>query len=264
MDADENPVRAAAAAPRALRMGTAPDDLKRRHLALGLIAVPAAWALAGCVAAPPRAAPSAGLAGAAPAPRARVGDRWRYVEINGFNGERIAEVAAEVVEAGMRVRVQLDDSRGRPRAEEIYSQPWRVVGEPMYDQPQLFESPVPILPETLMPGARSRTDTAYTVPGLSGRYGWHQRLEARGWQRIRVPAGEFDTLLVHRRIWFDHPDRWRRYPHRWDSAWYAPMVNRWVRREWSGEYRVSGRRGGLMREEWIIQELIEHLPSAVS
>ena len=258
-DHDPSPIAAPPLLPAG--GGPVPASMARRRLALGLLAVPTGLALAGCVAAPPRAALVTGAGAPVDAPRVRAGDRWRYVEINGFNGERVADVAAEAIEAGPRLRIRLEDSRGRPRGEEVYADPWRVVVEPMYDQPQFFESPVPILPETLVPGARSRTDTAYTVPGSSGRYGWQQRLEARRWQRIRVPAGEFDTLLVQRRIWFDHPDRWRRYPHRWDLAWYAPAVNRWVRREWSGEYRASGRRGALMREDWIIHELIEHLPS---
>lgn len=238
-------------------------DPARRRIAFALGAAPMAYALGGCaVSAPPIATPTAPPTQQPPAPRVRVGDRWRYSEVNGFNGERIAEVTCEAVEVAPRVRIQLTDSRGRARADEVYTEPWLVVVEPFYDYPQTFETPVPILPEVLAAGAQSRITTAYRVPDASSRFGWQQYLDARGWQRIRVPAGEFDTLLVQRRIWFSHVDRWRLYPYRWDLAWYAPAVNRWVRREWSGEYRWAGvRRGAPLREEWIVWELAEYAPA---
>lgn len=236
-----------------------PHAARRRRLMLALAALP----LAACSTYGPSTASIPQPGERPPMPRVRAGDRWRYAEINAYNGIRQAEVACEVIEVAPRLRVRLTDSRGQPRADEVYENPWRVIEEPFYDYLQVFEQPVPMLPDVLAAGESSQLDTAFQVPQIPGeRYAWQQRLRALNWERLRVPAGEFDTLRVERYVSFAHPDRARLYPVRRDRLWYAPAANRWVRREWTGEYRwPGGRRGPPTREDWIAWELLEYAAS---
>lgn len=233
---------------------------RRRQLILAL----GTLSLAACTTTP-FSTPAAPPAAQPVAPRVRVGDRWRYAEINVYNGIRQAEVACEVVEVAPRLRVRLTDSRGKPRPDEVYEGAWRVIEEPFYDYLQVFEQPAPLLPDTLAVGESSRLDTAFRAPQASTeRYAWQQRLRALQWERVRMPAGEFEALRVERYIWFAHPDRTRLFPVRRDRLWYAPAVNRWVRREWTGEYRwPGGRRGPPTREDWVAWELLDYVASPI-
>ena len=44
--------------------------------------------------------------------------------------------------------------------------------------------------------------------------------------------------------------------------WYAPQVNRWVRREWTGTYRWSGMRiPATLRDDWVEHKLLEYQPA---
>lgn len=265
VDAPARHLPAAAFAPAVPPAAPPPATASRRRL-LTLAALPlAAWLPAACTTAP-FATPAAPPPERPGAPRVRVGERWRYAQIDVYSGARQAEIACEVIELAPRLRVRLTDSRGTPRPDEIYADAWRVLQEPFYDFLQVFEQPVPLLPDVLAAGESSRLDTSYGVPQTPGeRYAWQQRLHAAQWERVRVPAGEFDALRIERYIRLDHPDPRRLYPVRRDRLWYAPAVNRWVRREWTGEYRGPGaRRGAPMREDWVAWELLEHLATPVS
>ena len=94
-----------------------------------------------------------------------------------------------------------------------------------------------------------------------------------GWERIKVPAGEFDALRVERRVFFDYLE----YTVRGRSEileyeWYAPSVKQAVRREASAMYLSylygGGDSDGLLRagrpsdggpryvrDDWLISEL---------
>ena len=95
-----------------------------------------------------------------------------------------------------------------------------------------------------------------------------------GWERIKVPAGEFDALRVKRTVFFDYYD----YTTRGRSEiveyeWYAPAVKQAVRREGSAIYYslLYGGRGsngflragmfneggghGFVKDDYLISEL---------
>ena len=76
-----------------------------------------------------------------------------------------------------------------------------------------------------------------------------------------MPAGEFDALRVERRIYFTHVDLRRSQSVRTEYLWYAPAVNRWVRREWTGQYIGWPVRRGVAREDWVVHLLAEYAPA---
>lgn len=210
-------------------------DLLRRRLLMAAAALPAACASPLPSLAPPATPP--------PPPRVTIGDRWHYETIDLYRGARVGELSAEVIRgAAAPLVVALTDQRGAPLGQSVWSRPWDVIVELAYDVPQTFEKPMPLLPDLLVPGARRSDATYYSVPNSSSRLYWRQSLRATGWERIEVPAGGFDALRVERYINFAHWDSWRELPWRIDTLWYAPLVERWVQREWTGRYRWPGGR----------------------
>ena len=231
-----------------------------RRTLLGAGALGAAAAVTGCATPAANVLPPQAL----PAPRVRVGDRWRYEVINGFNNSKTGEILAQVRTVAPQVLVELTTDKGVRPGDELYSAPWQVIQEPFYDIVQIFDTPVALVPAGGGPGESLIQRTAYRVPGQDYRYAWYVRSEPMHWERVRVPAGEFDALRVQRDIFFAHSDRWRIAPSRRETLWYAPHVNRWVQREWAGWYRWAGMRGAALREDWISWRLMEYLPAPVA
>lgn len=233
---------------------------RRRELLAGA-AVAFGWAsgLAGCAAPAKVAAPSI----PPPPPVPRVGDRWRYARVNLYNGLKLGESTMRVTALAPRLRIEVSDQPGDRVAEEVYADPWRVLHEPAYGLPMDFAAPCPLLPARLEPGAHERYSGLYSSPAIEspgGRgYYWSVWVDARDWERLQVPAGSFDALRVTRRIAFTHPDFTRLDSVRTETLWYAPRVNRWVRREWTGHYRLHGFPPTRNREDWIAWELIEYV-----
>lgn len=247
-------------------------DRRRRSLVLRGAAgiVLPALGLAACAA--PR--PSGPVREFAP-PHVRPGDRWHYREINLYNQLPLADVEVLVTGASPLLcsvrRRRTETTAGeiaRPDAaqEERYASAWVVDVEPTYDVTMDFAEPMPILPASLQAGASQTSRTRYTVRGSSGAYRWEQRLRAVQSERITTPAGTFDCLLVRRTIRFEHPDVFRFASTRVDSVWYAPEVNRWVQREWTGDYHHENfldENGGVKRrEDWVRWELVSYTPAA--
>lgn len=221
---------------------------RRRLLSAAACVLPAGCAAPAFVAGPP---------GPVPPPAVRVGDRWRYETIDLYRGEKTGELAAEVVRAAAPTPsgatgaaaaqaaplvVALTDARGATAGEERWARAWDVIVEPAYDAVQTFDRPMPLLPDRLEAGAGRSDASWYRVPQSSARFPWRQWLRAAGWERVTVPAGSFVALRVDRLIDFGHWDSWREFPQRTDTVWYAPDVNRWVQREWTGRYRWPGGR----------------------
>ena len=114
----------------------------------------------------------------------------------------------------------------------------------------------------LEPGFRRTDTTWYRASASPDTLWWQQRLSAVRWERVSVPAGDFDALRIERFINFRHWDGWREHPWRTDTVWYAPTVGRWVQREWTGRYRWPGRRPVEASEDWVRWRLLEWQPGA--
>ncbi len=232
-------------------MGAASLRGRRRLLAAGAGAV----ALAGC--AHPASVPAP--AGETPAPSVRVGDRWRYALIDRYRDERFDEETVEALATEPRLRLRVSGTDGVARDEEIYAGPWQVIREPGYDVPIVFVHPTPVLPWRLAVGGSARVSNAFRAAGEERALFWSEWIDALRWERVRVPAGEFVALRVLRRIAFEHPDPFRERSSREETLWYAPQVNRWVQREWTGTYFWAGmRRDAPLRESWVLRQLIEY------
>lgn len=254
-----------------LDLRTAVPSRRRLLIAAALAPAfaPALASLAGCASNPtylgaPVGAPIAGPGQPAEAPRVRVGERWRYESVNRYNNQPTAGLVATVAEAtpGTGLKLALTTLSGQPIGEEWYADPWRVLQDYSFDGLQVFDRPVPIIPARLQAGVQETMSASYQVIGASAHFAWSQRLKAPTWERIRVPAGEFDCLRVERLITFQPSDPFRILPERWDTLWYAPAVNRWVQREWTGYYLTAGYPPVRSREDWVLWRLLDHTAPA--
>jgi hypothetical protein len=251
-------------------MVDSPADAWRRRLLIAGAALPVSCASPTPGVAPPSAPP--------PLPEPRIGQRWRYETIDQFRGQAIGELRAEVIRNDPSPRlpagrprpaghvaplvVALTDSRGASMGEEQWAGAWDILLEPAYDTPQTFDSPMPLLPDRLEPGFRRTDTTWYRASASPDTLWWQQRLSAVRWERVSVPAGDFDALRIERFINFRHWDGWREHPWRTDTVWYAPTVGRWVQREWTGRYRWPGRRPVEASEDRVRWRLLDWQPGA--
>lgn len=227
----------------------------RRRFALQGLAAAALPVIGGCALfEPPPTGPTA------PAPKLRVGDQWRYLKRNLYNRLPIGEVTMRVAALEPQLKIEVTDGDGVRLPDERYASPWEVLQEPAWDLVQTFESPCPLLPDKLAPGTREDWQGAYRVPGDSWRYYWSVRVDAHGWEDVTVPAGRFNALRITRRIAFSHQDFRRDESRRAETLWYAPEVNRWVRREVNGSYVIPGLPRTLVREDWVAWELASFSP----
>ena len=245
-------------APAALLLGTP---------TLGLLGAPALSLLSACAtpAALSSNPPSIPAPAALAPPRVRVGDRWRYLETNRYNGIPTGELTAELMTARPIFRIKLSHSSGKVRSDEVYTDDWRLLEEPNYDAPIAFAQPIPMLNTPLMLGAHEQIRTRYRAVPYEREYFWSMYTDAQAWERIKVPAGEFDCLRISRRIWFSHHDLFRTASERYDTVWYAPQINRWAQREWTGRYITpGGRRGTPTREDWVNWQLLDYIPAPIS
>ncbi|MFP5405159.1 MAG: hypothetical protein ACLGHY_02045 [Gammaproteobacteria bacterium] len=132
-----------------------PDPLRRRLLMAGVV-LPAACAVPVPQLPPPAVPP--------PQPRVRVGDRWRYETINLYRGVPVGALQAQVVsaqdEGAGPLVVALADEHGAPTGEERWARAWNIIVDPSYDVVQTFQTPIPYLPDELVPGAQRSDATS--------------------------------------------------------------------------------------------------------
>jgi hypothetical protein len=198
-------------------------------------------------------------------PNVAVGDVWEYMEINRYNNLRQATVTHRVASIDPVIRIAHTARTGEfgqetiaERTDEIYDSLWTIKQEPAYDRPLVFERPLPFLPTVFEAGQREVFQTSFKVDGFNSLYYWRSHLFAAGWEEVQVPAGQFSALRIERTSWFAHPDSFRFDAVRRDTIWYSPQINRWVRREWTGEYRSTSTLRLPMREDWVRWDLLAY------
>lgn len=257
----------------ALAAGPGPSAGISSGIAGSLLAATAG--LAGCAGLRQPTVPQASVNGgpfilpmAAPAPR--LGERWVYREINEYNKSVVSQVELAVTAlAPLTLEQRRTEADGpsplaTPRGTRTitFESAWSALVDASFDDEYRFTPAVPMLPPRLEPGSSISTRHRFTVPGNSGLYGWRQRVTATGAEILATPAGRFDTLVIRRDIYFDSPDPFRFDRARQETRWYAPAVNGFVRRTWTGSYIDEGSldHPERRREDWATLELVRHEP----
>lgn len=203
-----------------------------------------AWGVAGCASRTLPPVDARALA-APPLPPVwrppAVGQSWTYAQHNPFNAARMGEWRERVVSrADGRTVIERRDPQGRPAPDEVHADWGTLWVDPVWDYPLHFERPMPLWPQEPVVSGWRTVHGHYRQQGGSYRYAVQVSVRTRGWVRVRVPAGDFETLRVERWMRLAHEDATRLETVRRDRLWIAPALGRWVLRETEGEYLMAG------------------------
>ena len=225
--------------------------------------------LAGCQVAPPLPLVGNPFAPADP-PRPAVGDTYVYQLSDGYgNQSKLGQISYRIDKIDAD-RTVVSVTPGTPRAgiarTEIYSNDGNWLRHPLVNHYALVDYEfAPAFPAYVFP----------LEPGKS----WSMRVDAAnpekgrrsvrvdggvlGAERVRVPAGEFDTIKIRRDVYpGDHPAE----THITEIDWYAPALGRTVRMV-SDSMWTDGSCDEMSctpdyRGEWTIYELVAYPPPA--
>jgi len=176
--------------------------------------------VAGCASLPQT--PPAGMPAQVAAPAIQMGDEWKYSLHDGYTKlpGGMLEYRVTAVE-GDAVTVQLRQE-GRESTQR-YTRDWNWRERPMTNlQNFRFEPAYPALPFPLAAGKTWQAYVKATDPA-TGRVN-RVRIDGKvlGWERVKVPAGEFDALVVQRVVYAGNHDHFLSEEKITEIDWYAP------------------------------------------
>lgn len=224
--------------------------------------------LAGCAANPaymPRDAP----ASVVPA-QVKVGEFWEYRVRDAYTGFERGLRRYEVAHVEPN-RIVVDVTHdGRRVDSEIYTAGWNGL-EHLLPNLQRFRysPPFPAYAYPLEPGKTWYTVVDATDPVTRRTYRVHTRGKVLGWERIRVPAGEFDALRIQRQVFAGNSDARRTQEVIDETDWYVPALRRAARTQASSEHFDNSRGGNgngggeyplRIRGDWLVAELVRYSP----
>jgi hypothetical protein len=186
--------------------------------------LPAAMLIVAGCASPLPQNPPAGMPDAVSAPRIRAGDTWRYSLHDGYTKlprgtleYRVSAVQGDAVTVELR-------HEGRQTTER-YTPDWNWRERPMTNlQNFRYDPPYPALPFPLAAGKTWQAYVKATDPA-TGRVN-RVRIDGQvlGWERVKVPAGEFDALVVQRKVYAGNADYFLGEEQITEIDWYAPSL----------------------------------------
>ena len=201
----------------------------------------------------PTLQPHGPLPDAVPAPDHRAGDAWTYVARNGYNNETLGNWRyAVAAAAGGETRIAITRSATDAPSVEIATADGGFREHALPNLPRYrFDPPFVAYGFPLAPGRSwDHTVSAYNTATQRSQkvrvLGW-----VTGWERIRVPAGEFDTLKIARATYAGDGDFWRTQTEIYESDWFAPQIgaiikheerSQWIQRTYRGHPLYQGDR----------------------
>lgn len=234
--------------------------MRRWHASLGLLVL-----LLGCATVPghlPQNAPNF----VSPAP-VNLGDFWEYAVHDAYTGfdRGLVRYTVSHVEAG---RIVVDVTRNGERVDSrIYVPGWNGIEHPLTNLQRFrFQPPFPSYDYPLTPGKSWYTVVNATDPVTGRTYGVHTQGKVVGWERVRVPAGEFDALRIQRYVFAGNADARRSQESIMETDWYVPALGRAARMSASSEHFDDSYGGGddggeypqRITGDWLIAELVRY------
>ena len=202
-------------------------------------------------------------------PRLEVGDSWTYRHTDGYTKLPRGTFTHTITAiTGGAVTVQVNAEDGRTVATDRYTPGWNWLERPMtniqrfrYDPPYAaFRFPLAIDKSwsQYMNATDVTTGKSYDLARVDGK--------VSGWQRVTVPAGEFDAIFVRRSAYSGASTFERTQEYISEDDWYAPAVNNVVVGSYRSLYRDitqngdEGGNSGWYENDWTLVELVEYRP----
>lgn len=175
------------------------------------------------------------------APDLRVGDSWTFQEYDGFNGLPKGQVRLRVRELtpdAVAMEVERDSRRETVR----YTREWNPHSGSLPEGRGVdFAPPYPAFVFPLQVGQSWTLTTQATDRSTGKKIQAKVYARVTGKERVKSPAGEFDTLRVVRQVFLDDRDWWRSGTAIVEVDWYAADARAVVRHEDRSEYRDLSR-----------------------
>lgn len=214
-------------------------------------------------------APGAGALAAGP-PAA--GDAYVYRLVNGYNKEIVGQVRHQVDRVDpdrVSVLVTPDGPSAGMARTEIYTKTGNWLRYPLESHGQKveyeFASAYPAYVFPLDAGKTWSVRVKASVPGASRSRSVRVDGKVLGAERIRVPAGEFDTIKIRRFAYPDDADFFREETRITEVEWYAPALSRAVRTErrstWLDLSQCGMNLGCDFHGDWDVLELVDAGPA---
>jgi hypothetical protein len=249
------------------RADHAPCNRLRERLAITKRRLGAVWLvilLAGCQAAP--VPPASNPFAQADRPRLAVGDTWVYRVSNGYNNEVRGQIRYQVesVDAGRTVVSATPDPPSLGQAYTVvYTKEGNWLRHPVASHGQSveyeFASAYPAYVFPLQPGKSWSLRVTATDTAMKRLNSVRVDGTVLGAERIRVPAGEFDTIRIRRLVYAGDADGFKEETRIYETDWYAPALGRPVRTESKSEWRDMAHctKGcPYFRGDWNVIELV--------
>jgi len=172
----------------------------------------------------------------------QVGQQWVYQVRNVFNQEIVDIVTETIVSVQPQIRIERNGQKSGRLPDEIQESWGFVLQDPQWNPPQRFQQALPLWPEKLIPEWSGFYRTRYQIPNNpNASYYWGLVSKALQWERISVPAGQFNVLKYHNENpYFESNDPFRVGNYREEDIWLSPEIGRWVVRRSFGRYITQG------------------------
>jgi hypothetical protein len=196
------------------------------------------------------------------------GDSWLYRLVNGYNKEVLAQIRYEVekVDGGnVTLAVTPDKADGGVARTDVYTREGNWLRHPVENHGQaieyVFAAAYPAYVFPLDPGKSWSVRVPASVAASGQRRSVRVDGRVMGTERVRVPAGEFDTVKIRRLVYPDDERFTLSETQITEFDWYAPALGRAVRTERRSDWLDTsecGEDGGCdFRGSWHVYELVE-------
>jgi len=227
----------------------------------------------------PNRTPPPGMAAEVGAAALQPGSVWRYGVRDGYTGLPRGTLEYRVRQvSGDTVTIDVESRQGQ--STELYTAEGNWLERPATNMQTFRYRPMyRAFDFPLFPGKRWEARATATDPADGRSFPVVVKGAVSGWKKVRVPAGEFDTLEVRRLVFLDYFELGVRGQSMiTETDWYAPALNAVVRRETSSKFlRLAGaeRPAGFVRvsdgdsdqsdgggvpywerDEWLVYELL--------
>ncbi len=206
-------------------------------------------------------------ASVAPA-QVRVGDFWEYRVRDAYtNFDRGLRRYAVSYAGADRIVVDVTEDGHRADA-LVYAPGWNGLEHQLTNLQRFSYAPAfPAYAYPLEPGKTWYTVVNATDAVTQRQYRVHTRGKVVGWERIKVPAGEFDALRIQREVFAGNSDARHTQEEINETDWYVPALRRSARSEGKSQHFDTSRGGGgdgaseyplRIRGDWLIAELVRY------
>jgi hypothetical protein len=228
-----------------------------------VLAALAACLFIGACAAPTTYVP-AGAPAATDAPQVKAGDYWEYAVRDGWTGLPRGIYRYEVSRADADAVIVELTNDGRPLDTLVYAPGWNGRELPLTNTQRFrYEPAYPAYAYPLAPGKHWNSVLRSTDVATGRSFNTHVAATVLGWERIRVPAGEFDALKIQRSVFAGNMEGHHTQEEITETDWYVPSVRRAVRTSANSEHFDTSRGGGdggeyplRVRGDYLISELV--------